>query len=875
MTVAAARPRFSIVTAVYDVERYLADFIDSVERLRAGSDELEVVAIDDGSTDRSRDMLLDWSRKSRFEIKVFTKPNGGQGSARNLGLEHATGEWITFPDPDDVLDRDYLRAGARFAAAHPAVEVMSARPLLLHEATNQLSLGHPRAWQYRDGSRVADLLDEPNVYLGLSSASFFLAERIAALGLRFDSRIRPNFEDAHFAVRFLLGLPRPVIGLVHDSVYVYRRRAAGTSSTQRSMRHPGRYSAVLEHGYLDLVERARGDDGSVPAWVQQLLVYELSWYLSEDERISTSIAIPPELRETFHELFDRVLRELDPEVVAGHRVRALTSVWRDLLAHARPGVAWHSPALVRSGNDSRMRLRRFQYRFSGAQPTEAFRAGGAEVPAAFAKTMAHRYLGRDFLWERILWLPDLESLQIEIDGRVAPLEEERSLARPGRARDSGSLEGRLWLYRRQPRAIVEAANRALRRLGRSVYGPIVRGLARSGPIRRRYAGAWVVMDRIHDADDNGERLFEHLRADRPDVNAWFVLERDSPDWGRLSAAGQRRLVAHGTMAWKLLMLNADWLASSHIDLAVARPPQVTRIEPEPRWKVAFLQHGVIKDDLSRWLNQRELELFVVSTEAELASVAGDGTTYRFGHKEVAETGLPRFDRLLAKGRATRADERDLVIVGPTWRSWLTLPLASGSQRRAVDADFWTSDYITSWSALLRSEAVGAAIQARGWRLGFMPHPNLQGILDQLDLPAHVELLRFAGEDVQGLYARCALLVTDYSSVVFNTAYLDRPAVYYQFDRDEVLGGAHVGRRGYFDYERDGFGPVALDLAAAERAMLQSIRRGPRPTREYQARIDSTFPVRDGGACARVVAAMELRSRPWTGLGPAATEPRAG
>jgi len=151
----------------------------------------------------------------------------------------------------------------------------------------------------------------------------------------------------------------------------------------------------------------------------------------------------------------------------------------------------------------------------------------------------------------------------------------------------------------------------------------------------------------------------------------------------------------------------------------------------------------------------------------------------------------------------------------------------------------------------------------------MPHPNLQGVLGRLDLPGHVEPLAFAGTDVQELYARCALMITDYSSVVFNTAYLDRPAVYFQFDRDAPLGGAHVGRQGYFEYGRDGFGPVAATLAEAERAIVAAIQHGPRPTPEYQARIDATFPVRDGQACARVVEAIEARSRPWARLAPAA------
>jgi CDP-glycerol glycerophosphotransferase (TagB/SpsB family) len=107
-----------------------------------------------------------------------------------------------------------------------------------------------------------------------------------------------------------------------------------------------------------------------------------------------------------------------------------------------------------------------------------------------------------------------------------------------------------------------------------------------------------------------------------------------------------------------------------------------------------------------------------------------------------------------------------------------------------------------------------------------------------------------------------LLVTDYSSVAFDVAALDRPVVYYQFDRDEVLGGAHLGRKGYFDYERDGFGPVADEEAGAVRAIVASIEGGPRPVPEYQARIDRAFSRRDGRACARVVAAVEELSRPY-------------
>jgi hypothetical protein len=635
------------------------------------------------------------------------------------------------------------------------------------------------------------------------------------------------------------------------------------------MADPGRYSSVLEFGYLDVLERGRRPDGSIVEWIQQMIVYELTWYLSEDEKISSGIRLPPDMAPRFHQWLDEVLRRLEPRVIARHGVRRMTSIWFDLLAHAGRDETWHSAAVIRSRRDRVMRLRRYHYRFVGPAPRETFRVDGEPVKPAFQKTTAHRYFGRDFLWERILWLPDDDRLEIELDG--VPMRQHWAWPLPRPARRPGAKPGRrlgdrAWRYRQLlPGRLVPAIAHRVRRALRRATAPLVRRAARAR-LYARFRDAWVLIDRIHDADDNGERLFEHLRRERPDINAWFVLERGTPDWDRLAATGERRLVAHGSWTWKMLMLNCAWLLSSHIDVPIARPPQLLRILAQPTWRLGFIQHGVTKDDLSRWLNHRELELFTVSTEPELAAVVGDGTAYRWTAKETRLTGLPRFDRLLAKGRAMPREDRNLVIVAPTWRQWLTLPLASGSQRRQLDADFWESDYIRNWTAVLRSEAIASALAKRGWRLGFMPHPNLQGMLGELDLPAHVEPLSFAGVDVQDLYARCALLVTDYSSVAFNTAYIDRPVVYFQFDRDLMLGGVHVGRQGYFDYVRDGFGPVTEDVAATERAIVASIRHGARPAAEYLARIAATFPVRDGGACARVVATVEELSRPYVPSG---------
>lgn len=864
-------PRFSIVTAVYNVAPYLEDFIRSIESQGIGPGDLEVIAVDDGSTDGSLERLRQWSGESRFKVGVYSQPNAGQGPARNLGLDHVTGEWINFTDPDDILAPDFLPVAARFADDHPAIRIMAGKPFVFDEKVGRVTDTHHRRKQYRGGNRVVDLGAEPNVFPGSTTVGFYRGDQIRELGLRYDPRIRPNFEDGHFAAHYLLSLEAPRVGLLRDAHYIYRRRAAGTSTLQRSLAHPGRFTDVLRHGYLEVLDAARARLGSVPAWLQHVVIYELSWYLSADEKITSDIDLPAELLPRYHELFGEIVRRLDPDVVAGHRARPLRLVWADILAHGYRSGDWHMPFVVRGKLDRDMGLRRMAYRFTGSRPTERFEVDGVEVPVAFGKVRAHRYYGRTVMEERIAWIPEGKVVAMTLNGLPVPVRE--------RWIERGSRNARRFSAERSSRAggrsIVRSGLRRVRRIARRVVRRNVRRVAdlrfralrlasKTSFLAGGYRDAWVLMDRVNNADDNAERLFEHLKSSRPDINAWFTVAATSIDYRRLRAAGERRLVAWGSWRWKLLMLNARWLVSSHADRGLVEPPELIRAAGGRPWKFAFPQHGITKDDLSLWLNNREIDLFVTSTAAELESVAGDGTGYKVTSKETRNTGLPRFDRLLAKAQAVPAAERDLVIVAPTWRTRLTGAIDARTQQRGVAEAYWTSEYHASWMGILRSEAIADAVERRGWRLGFMPHPNLQPILDRLELPPHVERLSFEGTDVQGLYARCGLLVTDYSSVFFNLAYIDRPVVYFQFDRAEMLRGGHMGRKGYFDYERDGFGPVVEDLDAAVQAITASIDAGAAPSPRYQARIDATFPARDGRCCERVVAAIEELSRPYAG-----------
>jgi CDP-glycerol glycerophosphotransferase (TagB/SpsB family) len=307
-----------------------------------------------------------------------------------------------------------------------------------------------------------------------------------------------------------------------------------------------------------------------------------------------------------------------------------------------------------------------------------------------------------------------------------------------------------------------------------------------------------------------------------------------------------------------LMFRTTLLASSHAGPPQANPPKFIE-HFVPRWKFAFLQHGVIKDDLSAWLNPKEMFLFVVSTPDEYDSIAASGTSYRFSDKEVALTGLPRFDDLLRAKDSIK--NQDLLLLCPTWRHWLVKDDIAGTQERLAVDTFTDSEFFTSWMGLLESTELRDAAGQAGLQIAILAHPNLEQAFEGIAVPSWVQLMTYEDTDVRSIFARAKIGITDYSSVAFNLAYLNTPSVYFQFDADKVLNGGHVGRAGYYKYPENGFGPVVETVNDVVRSVHELLDDTSSQSQLYSKRIDSTFPSRDGKASERVIAAIEERLKP--------------
>lgn len=111
----------SIIVPVYNTAPYLKDCLDSL--IGQTYNDLEIILVDDGSTDNSLSICLDYARKDE-RIIVLDKENGGQASARNMGLDIAKGAYIAFIDSDDTIAPDLLERNIKYFEEDPALDVV-------------------------------------------------------------------------------------------------------------------------------------------------------------------------------------------------------------------------------------------------------------------------------------------------------------------------------------------------------------------------------------------------------------------------------------------------------------------------------------------------------------------------------------------------------------------------------------------------------------------------------------------------------------------------------------------------------------------------------------------------------------------------------
>ena len=345
---------------------------------------------------------------------------------------------------------------------------------------------------------------------------------------------------------------------------------------------------------------------------------------------------------------------------------------------------------------------------------------------------------------------------------------------------------------------------------------------------KKYENLWVISERGTDARDNGFIFFKYIREKYPNINVAYIIDDKSADYKKVSALG--RTIKFGSIEHYISIIKAEYLISTHIygytpEMNIFMQMDRRNIIPLKGKKI-FLQHGIIKDKMKF---DTKIDLFVSGAKKEYDFLIKEYPKYK---NNIKFTGLARYDTLYN-------DVKKQILLMPTWRLHL--------QHKK---DISNTTYFKEYMNFINSAKLQDFLEKNRLRLLFYPHYEMQKFINNFKINnSNIVIAKFDEYDVQTLLRESSILITDFSSVFFDFAYLKKPVIYYQFDKDEYRKNHY--KEGYFDYEEDGFGKVVTTCDDLVTELEKIIKNNVNMEEQYIKKIDSFFGKIDNNNCERI------------------------
>ncbi len=340
---------------------------------------------------------------------------------------------------------------------------------------------------------------------------------------------------------------------------------------------------------------------------------------------------------------------------------------------------------------------------------------------------------------------------------------------------------------------------------------------------------WLINERGYDARDNGYHFFKYVTNNHPEIKCYYAIHKKSSDYKNVKDF--KNVIEQGSLKHIFLFAIARAKISTQVNGYAPNKYYGMYLQKHHlQGKNIGLKHGIFKNIHKNYFKENShLDLIIAGAKPEYEFIKAN---FGFNEEDVAYCGLARFDNL------HNQEVKNQVLIMPTFR----IPLGGLS-----DEEFKETDYFKEWDALLAKFDNELATKTN---VVFYIHAVFQKYVHLFEGRfKNIVVAKFADYDVQQLLKESALLITDFSSVFFDFAYMNKPAIYYQFDEEFYY--SHHYEKGYFDYRKDGFGKVCINsdecLEEAERLFDKKFALDD----NYKDRIQKFYPICDDKNCERI------------------------
>lgn len=362
---------------------------------------------------------------------------------------------------------------------------------------------------------------------------------------------------------------------------------------------------------------------------------------------------------------------------------------------------------------------------------------------------------------------------------------------------------------------------------------------------------WIISEREDQAQDNGIAFFEYLNRERKEVESFYLLEKNCAEIEKVKRIGN--VLVKGSLKHKIYFLKSEVVAFTEKNMI---EPWGSRIFYRifarlfPRKIKVFLQHGITDKDVSSVYGKSvsDIDLFVTATQVEKNFIEDK---FGYDEHEIANVGFCRYDKL---AKDTIKSEK-IILYMPTWRRYL-FDIAN-KDRKYIEYEkrnFLKSDYYNTIQELINDENLIKFLETNDYKFIFITHHGINEFKELFTTTStNIEIHKSEEIKIAEILSKISMFITDYSSIHFDSAYIGKINIYYQFDREKFFN-EHAGKS-YFSYERDAFGPVVCGKDELIDKIIEYSLTNDNEDK-YKKRTKEFFQYRDNYNCKRLYTRIE-------------------
>ncbi len=880
--------KVAVVMPAYNVGRYISRALDSIiSQSVKFTNNIQIIIVNDNSQDDTRKIAEEYVEKYPTNIILINnETNHGPAYSRNLGLKYVNAEFVNFLDSDDYMSKGAFRKAYDFLKKHPEVDIVS---LPIHFFGVKKG---PHTLNYKfDKTKVVNLHQNPD-HIQLSGPSSFF--RFSELRFySFNENLRVS-EDPLLINQMLVDNPK--IGFIHDEKYFYRRSDDFNSLIATSTRHKSYFTTRVDEYFIKLIEYSLKRIQRVPKFIQHVLMYDLQWILEikyihlllsqdeinllyeklfyilsyiDDDVILSQLSLPIELKEHIvllkHNKRDYLINKDDYQSDFGLNTvyidnfeftskseLYISGILTDFIRDVQIDAVVNGHVIKTNPLDFFQRKNyslnfdfAYNHNFEVTVPIEgeseiSFRANDRNLiidynhPSRLTRTSKYK-LSKDYLAVdevnhiKITDKSIFKTIKLEIMVLKQILSEKKQGWRTGVVLRMMYFfhyfffkKKRIWVFMDLPTAAGD-------------NGFFLFNTALQNDDLKFIDKYYVFSKSKHIGSNIPEMEYRYMASSkRVKIKRLLGFEDSSEEYRQLEKIG--KILPYKSLKHRMYLLFADIIIASHPDNTIIYPfwGNYPHLAGLAKSKTVFLQHGVTKDNIAHWLNKydKRIDLICTVSDAERNSFLDED--YGYDEDVIRVLGFPRFDYL-----EKLEDKREIVFM-PTWRR---------QYDTFDDEQFMKTNYFNAINEILKDEEFIDFLDSKGYTFIFKPHRNLMKFIHNFNISPKIRLgNKIAYNDI---FNHSSIVISDFSSVVFDFAYLKKPVIYYHHDKDYHFDVD----RAYFKYDSMGFGPVCKSKGQLEAEIVNLIENGCEMSETYERRVDDFFKYIDKNNCQRVIDAI--------------------